>query len=76
MSSVPGRAGVKQGVGFGCCFQEGVRGALPGVFPEKVFLCTQLVVVPFLLLPPLEGRVVLREVSLDGLVVLLGVHGG
>ena len=34
MSSVPVRAGV----GFGCCFQEGVRGAFPGVFPEKVFL--------------------------------------
>ena len=72
MSSVPGRAGV----GFGCCLREGVRGAFPGVFPEKVFLCAPLVVIPFLLLPPLEGRVVLREVSLDGLVVLLGVHGG
>ena len=72
VSSVPGRAGV----GFGCCFQEGVLGAFPGVFPEKVFLCAPLVVVPFLLLPPLEGRVVLREVSLNGLVVLLGVHGG
>ena len=71
MPSVPGRAGV----GFGCCFQEGVLGAFPGVFPEKVFLCAPLVVVPFLLLPPLEGRVVLREVSLDGLVVLLGVGG-
>ena len=53
MSSVPGRAGVD----FGCCFQEGVRGAFPGVFPQKVFLCAPLVVVPFLLLPPLEGRV-------------------
>ena len=72
MSSVPGRAGV----GFGGCCQEGVRGAFAGVFPEKVLLCAPLVVVPFLLLPPLEGRVVLREVSLDGLVVLLGVHGG
>ena len=72
VSGVPGRAGV----GFGCCLQEGVRGAFPGVVPEKVFLCVPLVVVPFLLLPPLEGRVVLREVSLDGLVVLLGVHGG
>ena len=72
MSSVPGRAGV----GFGCCFQEGVRGAFPGVFPEKVLLCAPLVGVPFLLLPPLEGCVVLREVSLDGLVVLLGVHWG
>ena len=68
MSSVPGRAGV----GFGCCFQEGARGSFPGVFPENVFLCAPLVVVPLLLLPPLEGRVVLREVSLDGLVVLLG----
>ena len=72
MSSVPGR----EGVGFGCCFGEGVRGAFPGVFPEKVLLCAPLVLVPFLLLQPLEGRVVLREVSLDGLVVLLGVHGG
>ena len=41
MSSVPGRAGV----GFGCCLQEGIRGAFPGVFPEKVFLCAPLVVV-------------------------------
>ena len=29
----------------------------------------------FLLLPPLEGRVVLWEFSFDALVVLLGVHG-
>ena len=72
LSSVPGRAGV----GFGCCIQEGVRGAFPGVLPEKVPHSAPLVVVPFLMLPPLEGRVVLREVSLDGLVVLLGVHGG
>ena len=36
--SVPGRARV----GFGCCFQEGVLGAFPGVFPEKVFLCVPL----------------------------------
>ena len=72
MPSVPGRAGV----GFGCCFEEGVLGAVPGVFPEKVLLRAPLVVVPFLLLPPLEGRVVLSEVSLDGLVVLLSVHGG
>ena len=43
MSSVPGRAGV----GFGCCLQEGVCGAFPGVFPEKVFLCAPLVVVSF-----------------------------
>ena len=72
MPSVPGRAGV----GCGCCFQEGVLGAFPGVFPEKVFLCAPLIVVPFLLLPPLEGRLVPREVSLDGLVVLLGVNVG
>ena len=72
MPSVPGRADV----GFGCCFQEGVLGAFPGVFPEKVFLRARLVVVPLFLLPPLEGRVVLMEVSLDGLVVLLGVHRG
>ena len=72
MPSVPRRAGV----GFGCCFQEGVLGAFPGDFPEKVFFRAPLVVVPLLLLPPLEGRVVLREVSLDGLVLLLGVHGG
>ena len=70
--SVPGRVGL----GFGCCFQKGVLGAFPGVFPEKVFLCAQLVVVPLLLLPTLVSCVVLREVSLDGLVVLLGVHGG
>ena len=72
MPGVPGRAGV----GFSCCFQEGVLGAFPSVFPEKVFLRAPLVVVPFLLLPPLEGRVVRREVSLDELIVLLGVHGG
>ena len=72
MTSVPERAGV----GYGCCLQESVRGAFPGVFSEKVFLCAPLVVVPFLLLPPLEGREVLREVSLDGLVLLLGLHGG
>ena len=72
MPGVPGRAGV----GFGCRFQEGVLGASPGVFPEKVFLRAPLVVVPFLLPPSLEGRVVLWEVSLDGLVVRLSVHGG
>ena len=71
MPSVPGRAGV----GFGCCFPEGVLGAFRDVFSEKVFLRAPLVVVPLLLLPPLEGRVVLREVSLEALVVLLGVHG-
>ena len=68
---VPWRAGV----GLGCRFQERVHAAFPGVFPEKVFLHAPLVVAPFLVLPPLEGRVVRWEVSLDGLVVLLGVHG-
>ena len=34
-----------------------------------------LVVVSFLLPPPLEGGVVRWELSVDGLVVLLGVHG-
>ena len=72
MPGVPGRVGV----GFGYRFQEGVHGAFPGVFPGKVFLRAPLVLVLFLLLPPLNGRVVCREVSLDGLVVLLGVHGG
>ena len=75
MEAVPGVPG-RAGVGFGCRFQEGVHGAFPGVFPEKVVFRARLVVVPFLLLPPLEGRVVRWEVSLDGLVVLLGVHGG
>ena len=69
---VPGRAGV----GFGCRFQEGVLGAFPGVVPEKVFVRVPLVVLPFLLPPPLEGLVVLWEVLLDGLLVLLDVHGG
>ena len=72
MPSVSGRAGV----GLSCCFQEGVLGAFPGFCPEKEFLRAPLVVIPFLLLPSLEGRVVRWEVSLDGLVVLLGVHGG
>ena len=71
MPGVPGRARV----GLGCRFQEGIHGAFPGVFPEKVFFRAPVVVVPCLLLPPLEGRVVRWEVSLDGLVVLLGVHG-
>ena len=39
MPGVPGRAGG----GFGCCFQEGVHGAFPGVFPEKFFLRAPLV---------------------------------
>ena len=72
MPGVPGRAGV----GLGCRFQEGVHGAFQGVFAEKVFLCAPSVVVPFLLLSPLEGRVVRWGVTLDGLVVLLAVHGG
>ena len=63
MPGVPGRAGV----GLGCRFQEGVHGAFRAVFPEKVVLCAPIVVVPFLLLPPLEGRVVRWEVSLDGI---------
>ena len=71
VSGVPGRAGV----GRGCRFQEGVHGASPGIFPEKVVLGAPLVVVPYLLPPPLEGRVVRWELSLDGLVVLFGVHG-
>ena len=71
MPGFPGRAGV----GLGCRFGEGVHGASPAVFPEKVLLRAPLVVVPFLLLPPLEGRVVRWEVSFDGLVVLLGVNG-
>ena len=68
---VPGRAGV----GRGCRFREGVHGAFPGVFPEKVIFSVPLVVISFLLPPPLEGRVVRWELSVDGLVVLLGVHG-
>ena len=71
MPGVPRRAGV----GRGCRFQAGVHGAFSGVSPEKVVLRAPLVVVPFLLPPPLEGRVVCWELSLDELVVLLGVHG-
>ena len=62
------------GVGLGCCFQEGVHDAFLSVFPEKFSPSAPLVVVPCLLLPPLEGRVVRWEVLFDGLVVLLGVH--
>ena len=65
----------REGVGRGCRFQKGVHGAFRGVFPDKVVLHAPLVVVPFLLPPPLEGRVVRWELSLDGLVVLFGVHG-
>ena len=72
--AVPDVAG-RAGVGLSCRFQEGVHGAFPGVLPEKVFLRAPLVVVPFLLLPPLESRVVRSEVTLNGLIVLLGVHG-
>ena len=75
VEAVPGVPGWAR-VGFGCRFQEGVLGAFPGVFPEKVFVRAPLVVVPFPLPPSLEGRVVLWGVSLDRLVVLLGVHGG
>ena len=50
---VPGRAGV----GHGCHFQEGVHAAFPGVLPEKVVLRAPVVVAPFLLPPPLAGRV-------------------
>ena len=68
---VPGRAGV----GRGCRFQEGVHGAFPDVFPEKFVLRAPLVVVPSLLPPPLEGRMVRWELSVDRLLVLLCVHG-
>ena len=68
---VPRRAGV----GGGCCFQEGVHGAFPGVFPENVVLRAPLVVPSSLLPQPLEGRVVRWELSVDRLLVLLGVHG-
>ena len=54
VSGVPGRAGV----GRGCRLQEGVHGAFPGILPEKVVLRAALVVGPFLLPPPLEGRMV------------------
>ena len=63
------------GLGCGCRFQEGVQGAFPGVFPEKVVFRAPLVVAPFLLPPPLEGSVVCWDLSVDALVVLLGVHG-
>ena len=46
------------GVGRGCRFQEGVHGAAPGVFPEKVVFWPPLVAAPLCLPPPLEGRVV------------------
>ena len=62
-------------VGRGRRFQEGVHGAFPGDFPENVVLRAPLVVAPFLLPPPLEGRAVPWEFSADALVVLLGFHG-
>ena len=62
------------GVGCGCRLQEGVHGAFPGVFPEKVVFRAPLVVAPFLLPPTMEGRVVGWKFSMDALVVLLGVH--
>ena len=74
VEAVPGFPGWA-GLGRGCRFQEGVHGAFPSVFPEKVLLWAQLVVAPFLLSSPLEGRVVRWEFSVDALVVLLGVHG-
>ena len=49
------------GVGRGWRFQEGVHGAVPGVFPQKVVFWAPLVVAPFRLPPPLEGRVVRWE---------------
>ena len=63
------------GVGRGCRFQEGVHGASPGVFPEKVIFRAPLFVAPCRLPPPLEGRVVRWEFSKDALIVFLGVHG-
>ena len=74
VEAVPGVPGWA-GVGRGCRFQEGVHGAYPGVFPEKVVIRSPLVVAPFLLPAPLEGRVVRWELSVDGLVVLLGSMG-
>ena len=68
---VPGWAGV----GRRCGFQEGVHGAFPGVFPEKVVLGAPLVALSFLLPPPLEGLLVRWKLSVDRLVVLLGVDG-
>ena len=70
MPGVPGRAGVARS----CRFQEGVHGAFPGVIAVKFVLRAPLVVVPFLLPPPLEGRMVRWELSSDELVAPLGVH--
>ena len=65
----------REGVGCGCRFQEGVHGIFLGVLLEKVVLRAPLSLAPFLLPPPLQGRVGRWELSVDGLVVLLGVHG-
>ena len=73
VEAVPGVPGWL-GLGRGCRLQEGVHGAVPSVFPEKVVFWAPLVVAPFRLPPPLEGRVVRWEFSEDALVVLLGVH--
>ena len=67
---VPGWAGVDRG----CRFHEGVHGAFQGVFPEKLAFRAPVVVAPFRLPLPLEGRVVCWKFSEDALVVLLGLH--
>ena len=74
VEAVPGVPG-RGGVGRGCRFQEGVHGSFVGVFPEKVLFQSPLVAVPFLLPPPLEGRVVRSKFWVDAFVVLLGFHG-
>ena len=74
VEAVPGAPGWA-GVGRGCFFQEGVHGASPGIFPEKVNFRAPLVVAPFRLSPPLEDRMVRWEFSEDALVVLLSVNG-
>ena len=70
LPGVPGWAGL----GRGCRFQEGVHGAVPGVFPEKIVIWAPLVVAPFRLPPALEGCLVRWEFSEDAWVVLLGLH--
>ena len=74
VEAVPGVPGWA-GVGRGCCFEEGVHGALPGVFPEKIIFQAPVVVALLCLPPPLEGRVVRWDLSENTLVVLPGVHG-
>ena len=73
VEAVPGVPGWAQ-VGRCCRFQEGIHGAFPGVFPEKVVFWAPLVVAPFRLPPPLQSPVVCWEFSENALVVLLGVH--